>query len=313
MEDHIVLQKALKILGWDEDRLLNEISAEESNSVSKVTVYRWLTGKSPVHPGVKAFLRERIQNSVPMKPPKPKPSTRVLTVGPAGSGKTPMAYELAACASKAGIVTRVVQRGYEEAFAWSGVALGEALGMSVSSGHEDNIDDVDLVFVDNVNPWSIWEKDDKDRYIISETGADLLKDVDAILMIGSIGDLRLETFVDLVSTAKDAGKVAFGCLGVRSNPCVQFTASVAKCAAAGVNMTFYHEPDPANSLPFFKRCLGSDTTKDDLVTGTIWNTMYWLIDQLGWPDTLSQVSGGKDGMFRLSLAQIVQAYSADGL
>lgn len=216
MTDKDVLQAALDLLGWGVERLRDELNAEVEEGASKIansTIYRWLSGSAPIHPGVKLFLRERLINNLPVMK-APRDLTIIVASGIGGIGTTPICYTMAACAQTLGVKVAVLDwevetRGFK--CTWRKRASSHIIARSIirdESRLGPWTNDYDLVIVDAPVYWAslpeIHEKSElktpKNDMLIS-----LIQQADNVLLCGGIGDERIMSLLDVSRIMKSQG------------------------------------------------------------------------------------------------------------
>jgi hypothetical protein len=302
MEEKDVLRVALEMLDWTPDDLETELNREvtaEGQRVSRSTIYRWLAGTSPTNAGVKAFLREKISALGNFHPVAPRELTKVLVMGPGGSGVTPLVYEIGGCVRKAGIGVAIVEPKGDRSL-WHGIAMGEHVGFDIA-GFEPGAHH-ELIFEER--------KDIRDSFNLPEKrkGAQTaIKGYDGLLIIGEGIDMRMNAYVDMCRFAKEAGLAVAAIASIRP----QFGVPSRlwnDFADMDVETAVFIKPSSRTGMDLFKRCLNPNVGREDPLTDQIWSIAYWLLEALGWPDGVIEDTGNSGSDYTLSLSQIVRSH-----
>ncbi len=305
MKDNELLIRTLSLLDWDIGQLESELNRESGEQkVSRSTLYRWLSGESPVHPGVKAFLREKLSNTGIRPPRQPRTKTTVLMVGPAGAGRTPLAYELCALANNLGVGSKVFEAAPDTHQFWLGVARGEPSGLFITA---DSLEvETDLLLVDgpDVRNFVDFAADD---FALTERGKQLFDRADAVLIVGEPGGLRMHAFAGLAEYSRKAAKPILAVMGLRPLDFLPVE-DWAEIRRAGASIASYHLTDRSDTVELFKKCLSGQQTSGD-VTTSIRQLTEWFLEELGWEGAWSNAALPTE-VANPSLVDVVQQFEA---
>lgn len=228
----------------------------------------------------------------PIEPPRPL--TVLLTVGAGGVGRTPLCYQIAACADRIGVKAAVLaprgstERGPTEcgSFSWAR-SLGSGERARRIRAPEEQLgrwtEDFDLVVVDTGKIHCLQDFPEMDRsYPLTAIGQAWLGAANAVLAVCRISDHRNEATLAFASRAQAAGLETVVAMGVQGCETPSRIGNAA-LARAGLPVHNWQTPHADDAIALTHACV-SDAVEpvEHCLTRPVWQLTHAVLERLGW-------------------------------